>query len=87
MKFTSFHQRFQNVSLLVCSECAVDDDLICTSGGGDPPAELSASSARSLFNYVFGADRACLNTVDESITERGLFPSLISVFTKGLKVD
>ena len=79
MKFTSFHQRFQDVSLLVCSECSVYDDLICASGSA-LSTEITVSSTRSSSSDDYGTDRACLYTVDEPITERGWFPFTVVTF-------
>ena len=60
---------------IVYSECPVDDDLICTSGS-DLSTEITVSSTRWSKNDYYGAERACLSTVDEPGTEQGLLTSL-----------
>ena len=68
----------------VFSECAVDDDLICTSGS-DLSTDIRASSTRVSSNDDHGAARACLNTVDEEIKEQSLFPALCFGGTAGIR--
>ena len=61
-----------HVYSLLFSECAVNNYLICTSGSSSAlSSEISVSSTRSSSSDEHGADRACLNTEDETIRERG----------------
>ena len=53
----------------------MDVDLTCTSGS-DLSTEITVSTTRWSKNDIYGADRACLNTVDEPSTEQGLLTLL-----------